>query len=76
MGATEPEEIEGVLLSASGPTRQEHARSSALFTAVDVAKQIPAASGETVESRMQTVLAVADQVYSWLLGPEPTDAAR
>lgn len=61
---------------AGGPTPQEQARHSALFVAVDIAKQIPAAPGETVDARLTLVLTAAERLYPWLLGPEPTGEAN
>ncbi len=65
-------DIEGTLISAPGLTIQGQARHSALFVAVDIAKQIPADPHESVESRVEAVLAAAEQVYPWLLDDEPT----
>ncbi len=75
MGDIEAEEIPGTLISGPGLTPHGQARHSALFVAVDIAKQIPADPRETVESRVKAVLSAAEQVYPWLLAPEPTHAA-
>jgi hypothetical protein len=74
MGDTEAEPIEGALISTV-PTRQEQARHSALFVAVDVAKQIPARAAETVQERLAQIFDAAEQLYPWLLGPDAPESA-
>lgn len=56
-------------------TAYAHARHAAAYLAADIAKQIPAGGGESVESRTQSVLAAADQAYAWLTQPEAQKAA-